>query len=136
MTRKRLYLFTLLACTAGLTWLALNVYIPSLALSGRHFCIFRAVTGIPCPACGSTRSMICLLDGDLPGALFTNPAGLILFFSMMIFPVWVIADLVLRKESFLRFYRNFERILRKRWITILLILLVLANWAWNIVKGL
>jgi hypothetical protein len=36
-------------------------------------CPFRAVTGIPCPSCGSTRSLVHLANGDIAGSLILNP---------------------------------------------------------------
>jgi hypothetical protein len=33
------------------------------------FCPFKALTGIPCPSCGLTRSFTALALGDLPSAL-------------------------------------------------------------------
>ena len=37
-------------------------------------CVFKAFTGIPCPTCGTTRSLMYLAYGDLHGALLLNPA--------------------------------------------------------------
>ena len=36
-------------------------------------CIFRALTGIPCPTCGTTRAATAFLNGDLAGAFSANP---------------------------------------------------------------
>ncbi len=36
-------------------------------------CVFLAVTGLPCPTCGTTRSFLHLAHGDLPAALAQNP---------------------------------------------------------------
>jgi len=51
-------------------------------------CPFRAVTGIPCPSCGSTRSLVHLANGDIAGSLILNPlfslamiTALFLFFA-------------------------------------------------------
>lgn len=38
-------------------------------------CVFRAIFGIDCPACGITRSAGALLTGDIPGAFRFHPAG-------------------------------------------------------------
>jgi len=43
-------------------------------------CPLRALTGLPCPGCGSARCIADLLDGDLPAALDHNllvPAALV-----------------------------------------------------------
>ena len=36
-------------------------------------CAFKAFTGIPCPTCGTTRSLMHLAHGDLRGSLLMNP---------------------------------------------------------------
>ena len=36
-------------------------------------CPFRALTGLACPGCGSTRSLHCLLHGQLRAAFEFNP---------------------------------------------------------------
>ena len=37
------------------------------------FCLLREITGIPCPACGSTRSLLAWTHLDPSGAFFFNP---------------------------------------------------------------
>jgi len=36
-------------------------------------CVFRGLTGIPCPTCGSTRSLVHLSHGEILSALAMNP---------------------------------------------------------------
>jgi hypothetical protein len=36
-------------------------------------CVFKGLTGIPCPTCGSTRSVVLLAHGDILHALAMNP---------------------------------------------------------------
>lgn len=38
-------------------------------------CVFAHVFHTPCPGCGSTRAVICLLHGDMAGILRTNVVG-------------------------------------------------------------
>ena len=38
-------------------------------------CAFARLTHVPCPGCGSTRSSIALLHGDLEGVFRYNPLG-------------------------------------------------------------
>jgi Protein of unknown function (DUF2752) len=44
---------------------------------GAPGCVFRAVTGLPCPFCGLTHSMMALGQGDVGAALLQNPLGLL-----------------------------------------------------------
>lgn len=41
-------------------------------------CPFRALTGLYCPGCGSTRALDALLHGDVTRAFDMNPLGLLL----------------------------------------------------------
>jgi hypothetical protein len=36
-------------------------------------CLFRRVTGFPCPTCGSTRSVLALVRGDWATSLRSSP---------------------------------------------------------------
>jgi len=63
-----------------------------------------------------------------------NPIGFILGLGMFVVPVWILADLLNKKESFYTFYRRFEALLREKWVAIPVILLIACNWIWNIYK--
>ena len=43
--------------------------------AGPLLCPFHWATGLPCPGCGLTRSVVALAHGDLAGALFFHPLG-------------------------------------------------------------
>jgi Protein of unknown function (DUF2752) len=44
---------------------------------GAPGCLFREVTGLPCPFCGLTHSMMALGQGDPTAAALQNPLGLL-----------------------------------------------------------
>jgi len=48
-----------------------------VAHPGAPGCLLRAVTGIPCPFCGLTHSMMALGQGNLAAAVAQNPLGLL-----------------------------------------------------------
>ena len=48
-------------------------------------CVFRALTGIPCPTCGATRSLVRLAHGDLSASFGMNPAVALAIFGSMLF---------------------------------------------------
>jgi Protein of unknown function (DUF2752) len=48
-----------------------------VAHPGAPGCLLRAVTGIPCPFCGLTHSMMALGQGNLGAAVAQNPLGLL-----------------------------------------------------------
>lgn len=39
-------------------------------------CPFRNMTGLPCPFCGMTRSVVCAMHGDIAGSLKYHPLGI------------------------------------------------------------
>jgi hypothetical protein len=97
-------------------------------------CLFHRITHVPCPSCGSTRSVFALLHGEFAGAFYYNPLGYLIFLLMLSLPVWVIYDLVSRKETLLRFYLYIESLFKKRYIAVPFILFILGNWIWNFFK--
>ena len=126
----------ILASLAGYSWLAVAMVTGAAHETGKvPLCLFHLVTGIPCPSCGSTRSILSLLHGDLTGSLYWNPIGWLLLSALILFPCWILADSITGKDSFFRFYLRAEQCLKKKWILIPAILLVAINWFWNIYKG-
>ena len=137
MTRNRLYLIDMLTCLLGSTYLWIQKANILPALSGESdTCLIKSISGVPCPSCGTTRSILELLDGHFITSLQWNPMGLIVLLIMVISPVWILIDLLFKKESFLRFYGRAENQLKSKWIAIPAIGLVIINWIWNICKGL
>lgn len=133
--RSRLYAVVFVACLAGYGWVLLARAFPQpdSLLSGA--CLFKRITTLPCPSCGTTRAIVALSHGNLLASLLLNPLGYLSAAIMLIAPLWILADLLTRTSSFYRFYLAAERLLRKKYIAIPAILLVLANWVWNVVKG-
>lgn len=157
--RNRFYGLMLALCAAGYIWLWLGMRADgfvtgayaaggsghgrdserSIPWQARHelpgVCLFKQATTVPCPSCGSTRSVLHILHGDLGGGLSWNPLGFVLLAGLVILPVWIAHDLLRRRGSLLVCFRRAESWLRKWWIALPAIILVLANWAWNLFKG-
>lgn len=161
--RTRFYGLIIALCTAGYIWLFLGMQSDGFSLAGRGgspvadlvapgeshhsspapkarkelpgVCLFKHATTIPCPSCGSTRSVLHILHGDLRGGLYWNPLGFILLVGLIVAPVWIAHDLLRRKNSLLVSFRRMEIWLRKWWIALPAVILVLGNWVWNLVKG-
>ena len=110
-----------------------------LELSNKYstqICLFHRVTGYACPSCGTTRSIASILHGDLISALLTNPLGLIVFTGLLILPLIIVFDLISGKRNLLKIYEGTERMVRNPKIATVLIILIIANWIWNIYKAL
>lgn len=61
---------------ALLAGLAVAVAVPSADVeSGPVLCPFRLLTGLPCPACGLTRSWVYLAHGQVGESFAAHPLG-------------------------------------------------------------
>jgi hypothetical protein len=119
MTRQQLYRTILIACSAGFIYLLTGIGFP---------CFFKTITGIPCPACGTTRFIL----GDFTQG---NPFGFLVGAAMLL-PVGVIFDYLTRGDRVFRTYLWVENKCRQPIIASILIALVVLNWIWTISKGL
>lgn len=133
---QRIYVFLSIVCILGLTWILYALMtIDSNESQHINFCFFKQLTSIPCPSCGSTRAVVCLLHGDITQSLLLNPFGIIsmsLFSTIMLLLTY---DVLFKEQKLIAIYKATEKTLNKRPIAIGLIILVLSNWIWNIYKG-
>lgn len=137
LNRNRLYLLLAAACLAGYAWLYYGFRLDLTNHNqGLELCPIKLLTGIPCPSCGSTRSVLWILQGDFMAATLLNPIGLMVALIMVLAPLWIAFDLLTQKNSLFIFYRKLEKFIQKKAVAIPLIVLVLINWVWNIIKGL
>jgi len=134
MTRNKLYSLLLIACLAGFIYLFYSIQKEQQETVG--VCIIKNVTGYACPSCGTTRAVLLLFEGKITDSLLLNPFGIIVAIIMTVLPVWVLTDIVLKKETFFKAYKKTESMIRKPWLAIVLVLLVLLNWIWNLYKNL
>jgi len=134
MTKNRLYLFLFLALIAGYCYITWVLVTDALL----HFtpCPIKNITGIACPSCGVTRSVLLIANGDLKSAILINPLGFIVAAIMVVAPFWLLYDVTLKKGTLYDSYIKTENVLKTKWIAILLTVLIAVNWAWNIHKGL
>ena len=57
-------------------WLAVVAFYTALARSVEHapsLCMFRTVTDLPCPTCGTTRATLAFARGDVLAGVLYNP---------------------------------------------------------------
>jgi hypothetical protein len=133
MTKRTLYILLTGLSMVGYVWLGWNVAGHSTTPNA---CLFKAVTHLPCPSCGTTRALVLLVNGDIRGSLVINPFGALLALALTIVPLWMVIDLTRSSDSLFRWYVSAENSLVKhKWISVPAITVVLLNWFWNIAKG-
>lgn len=93
-------------------------------------CVFKGLTGIPCPTCGTTRSVVYLSQGDAANALVMNPLATLGLMAAVAYFFYSVITLLfnLPKLSFLLTNRE------KTAIRSGVIMLFLAQWAYLIMS--
>lgn len=110
-----------------------GLFVFVLHLLGRlpqYPCVFKVVTGYPCPTCGTTRSALSLFRYDIVSAFFYNP---LFFLGGIVFGVWVVYGFYMlfsRKKVKVEFTKNEGRFLK--WGILVLFIL---NWIYLIAAG-
>lgn len=134
--RNKFYSFLFCLCIAGASLLYWALHASAADFDSAALCFFKRITSIPCPSCGVTRSSMSIFRGDFSTALHYNPLGFLATAFICIAPVWMLADLFLKKDSLLKAYLSTERYIQKPILAYPLITLILSNWIWNIFKQL
>jgi phosphatidylserine synthase len=91
-------------------------------------CHFRAITGLPCPTCGMTTCFIHMTHGDFLQGAASSPLGVLVFLGTIAAIVFMIGHRIWKWPSIRLRMNRTERIVS----TILLLLMLAANWAYNI----
>lgn len=94
-------------------------------------CLFRLITGIPCPGCGMTRAFRYIIDGKLLMAINTNFFAIPLFAFLAIVPIWIAFDILNNRQTF-------ESAMRHTWTrehTIIALLIIAIGWIYNIIAN-
>ena len=109
---------------AGIVWLLRLDHVPV------KLCVFKGLTGMACPTCGSTRAAALLFGLDPTGALLMNPLATLIAVGMA---AWALADVALmprRRALRLGLSRKAARVAR-----IVALVVFLANWVYLLAVG-
>ena len=93
-------------------------------------CLFKGLTGLPCPTCGSTRAVARLFGLDVAGALAMNP---LVTAVAVVIAAWAIVDLALlpsRRSLRLDLSPRLGHLLRA-----LALVAFFLNWVYLILSG-
>lgn len=132
-TRNRFYTFVSVGCLFAYALLAWSF---STNTSGPTVCLFKQLTSLPCPSCGSTRAILELAHGNLLQAFLLNPIGIFLAGLLVVLPLWIGKDVLTGSHSFFIRFQQTNLLLKKPAILLPFLALVAVNWWWNITKGL
>lgn len=108
--------------------LAAGRFLPVLALAPS--CVFKGLSGIPCPTCGSTRSIVHLSHGHIFDSLIMNPLVSLCAIAAVLSFAYSLVTLMFDLPRFGLVLSERE----KDSVRVGAVLLVLANWAYLAVK--
>jgi hypothetical protein len=132
---RKFYYFTVSFLLVGLSWVGWNLFSFQQSKPGLEICLLKRTTGVACPSCGTTRSILHLLHGDFSSAVLLNPLGLLAFIGLMVIPFWILYDYYYSKRTLWNAYAKCIHFLQNKKFSFVVVLLVLLNWFWNIQKG-
>lgn len=108
--------------------LLLTVYILTrIYLPNTQLCLFKLLTGLPCPICGSMRALAALAKRDVATALRSNP--FVLLAGITIASVLLLR--ILTGFKLVLFLKPHEKLLSG----LLILILYFGNWLFLILDG-
>jgi len=128
--RNRLYAGIIGVGGAGVVWLVVDGVTDGTWTP----CLFKLLTGIPCPACGSTRAVLALLRGG--DVLAYNPLGIFTFAAGLLTLAVLCRDVVIGSDSLFHGWRRAEQFVRQPLVAAAGIAVLASNWMWTIARGL
>ena len=114
-----------------ISWLWVLYNLQYKQSNGFSPCLFSNAVGLPCPSCGTTRGIVAILQGDLYAVSQFNALSYVAVIALVVFPIWLIADLVRNRPTIHNAYVALEHFGKRRpafWFIILT--LIAANWIW------
>jgi len=97
-------------------------------------CPFRSLTGLPCPICGISRSSALMLHGDVVGSFRAHPIGPLFILAAIAAIVWAPFVLLIPERIPDNRERQTERSRAGGRIGPIILLVLLATWAINLVR--
>lgn len=127
--RPRGFQLGILWGSASLFSILLSPLAPWLAERTGMFCVVKEFTGVPCPGCGTTRAALALARFDVLGAFVSYPL------QSAAWTLFIVGGLVAAAWSLSG--RNLPSLPRRmpKWVFVLVVLFVLANWGYCIATG-
>lgn len=110
------------------SWLTLGFLAPLLTLIPP--CVFRSLTGLPCPSCGSTRAALALASGELLDALCLQPLFVVVCSVGAMFVVHALLATVTGNKLKIE-------LAAAEWLALrgAMVVLVALNWSYLVIAG-
>lgn len=131
MKAGRFYLLSGLFFLSALCWMM--VMLSPLGEGDWSICFFKNISGISCPACGSTTAVMHLFRGNVTQALLENPLGLAVALTGLVALLIWISDRLQKKILLFECYQRFELMLKKPLPLIGFMSIILINWLWKMI---
>lgn len=94
----------------------------------KPMCLFKYIFKIPCPMCGITRGIICILNLEIIESFKYNILSLPIFILISIFYILYIISIIFKKDYIYKYYNYF--VLHYK----IIIIIFIINWIVNIFK--
>jgi hypothetical protein len=93
-------------------------------------CVFKTITGYPCPTCGSTRVVLNIFKPDFGAAFMANPLIFLAGAGFLIWGLYGFYVLISKKKIKIKLTQKESSLLK--WSVLIAVLL---NWMYLIVVG-
>lgn len=111
----------------------LSVFVGSIVIENPDLpfslCLFKTITGLPCPSCGMTHSFVSIGHLKIIEGFYYNILGPILYIGLLLGIVLLLIEIALNR---LIIYPFFER--HKRVLLVIVIPLVILSWGINLLR--
>lgn len=137
LSRRRLTTLSLTLSLLTYAWVGLNLLLHDRSSAvDLTTCPLRLATDMPCAACGTTRALCTLAQGQWLESLMTNPLGLIIAIATILCCLWIAYDALTGRQSYYQSYLQVANSPRRKHISLAICALLFANGVWNIFKAL
>ena len=131
-SQKFYLLLTLLFCGGGILFLFDTPFSP---LGTNTLCLFRNITGVPCPGCGMGRGINHLLHLEFVEAVYINPLSVFVLPAIILTVCWMASDFLLGRETLFKIYLRVDKYFAaNKMAKALIAIIILFEWVWNILK--
>ena len=128
---------------AAIVFVSITAFFAFFWVAGRYeldlgwwfgYCGFKQKTGLPCPSCGVTTSVLAFSQGRIWTAFYTQPAAAFLCSAIAV--AGILALLIAVPGVYFAFLERFFAEVKARHIILALIVVIAAGWAVTLARAL